>query len=145
SSPSGVAPRTPPHRRSFAASAAHSAPVAHSLRSFAAHLRLHGRVARHLAICEMGSSLFRAASPLGLPHTVARSPLRRLTPLRWLTRCARSRRTFASTAGWPATSPFVRWALVFSERRRPSDSPTPSLVRGAPSPPRPGGPPPRHL
>src|SRR5262249_17367696 len=31
------------------------------------------------------------ASPLGLRHTLTRSPLRRLAPFAWLVRCARSR------------------------------------------------------
>src|SRR5688572_23403477 len=34
---------------------------------------------------------FRGASPLGLPYTRPRSPLRRLTPGAWLARVARSR------------------------------------------------------
>src|SRR5262252_1678555 len=34
----------------------------------------------------------RGASPLGLPCSVTRSPLRRLAPFRWLARRARSRR-----------------------------------------------------
>ena len=36
--------------------------------------------------------LIRGASPLGLPYTRPRSPLRRLAPVAWLTRCARSLR-----------------------------------------------------
>src|SRR6185436_20063341 len=35
--------------------------------------------------------LFRGASPLGLPYTRSRAPLRRRAPCAWLTRCARSR------------------------------------------------------
>ena len=36
------------------------------------------------------SSLIRGASPLGLPDTLSRSPLRRLAPFAWLARDARS-------------------------------------------------------
>ena len=35
--------------------------------------------------------LFRGASPLGLPYTLSRAPLRRRAPFAWLARCARSR------------------------------------------------------
>src|SRR5262249_26692698 len=42
-----------------------------------AHLRVH--------------VVIRGALPLGLPDSVARSPLRRLAPLRWLVRDAHSR------------------------------------------------------
>ena len=35
--------------------------------------------------------LFRGASPLGLPHTLSRAPLRRRAPFAWLARHARSR------------------------------------------------------
>ena len=52
--------------------------------------------------------LNRGASPLGLPYTRSRSPLRRLAPSAWLTRAARSRST---------------------EGLRPSDSPTRALTR----------------
>src|SRR5262245_1967208 len=48
----------------------------------------------------------RGASPLGLPYTLSRAPLRRRAPFTWLARHARSRR--AAT---------------------PSDSPTRSLAR----------------
>ena len=34
--------------------------------------------------------LIRGASPLGLPDTLSRAPLRRRAPFAWLTRCARS-------------------------------------------------------
>jgi hypothetical protein len=34
-----------------------------------------------------GSSLIRGASPLGLPDTLSRAPLRRRAPFAWLTRC----------------------------------------------------------
>src|SRR6476619_1309556 len=37
------------------------------------------------------SSLTRGASPLGLPCTLSRAPLRRRAPFAWLTRAARSR------------------------------------------------------
>ena len=37
------------------------------------------------------TSLNRGASPLGLPDTRSRSPLRRLAPIAWLARCAHSR------------------------------------------------------
>src|SRR5262249_33191776 len=37
------------------------------------------------------NSLIRGASPLGLPYTRPRSPLRRLAPVAWLARNARSR------------------------------------------------------
>ena len=37
-----------------------------------------------------GSSLSRAALPLGLPDTLSRAPLRRRAPVAWLARCARS-------------------------------------------------------
>src|SRR5206468_9438272 len=87
----GVAPRTPLHAPSLAASPARSVRVAHSLHSFASYH--HSR-----------------ASPLGLPYTRPRSPLRRLAPFASLTHCIRSRRTI--TAG-----------------RRPSDSPTRALAR----------------
>src|SRR6478672_39609 len=73
SSPKGFAPRTPQHALSLAASPARSVRVAHSLRSFAAS---RGRT----------SILLRRASPLGLPNTLSRSPLRRLAPFAWLTR-----------------------------------------------------------
>ena len=37
------------------------------------------------------SVLIRGASPLGLPNTLSRAPLRRRAPIAWLTRYARSR------------------------------------------------------
>src|SRR5829696_7713852 len=63
--------------------------------------------AMFVAIGPQYSSLIRGASPLGLPYSVAHSPLRRLAPLRWLTR-------FRSFAEPPAPSMFVRYVLVFS-------------------------------
>ena len=33
------------------------------------------------------TSLIRGASPLGLPYTLSRAPLRRRAPFAWLTRC----------------------------------------------------------
>ena len=47
--------------------------------------------------------LIRGASPLGLPYTRSRSPLRRLAPIAWLARAARS--LFASPLGRPHTRP----------------------------------------
>jgi len=42
----------------------------------------------------VGRILFiRGASPLGLPYTLSRAPLRRRAPFARLTRCARSRRS----------------------------------------------------
>src|SRR5204862_6094585 len=90
--PRGFAPRTPLHRRS---------------RGPYAPLRSGGslRDARSLL-----SSLFRGASPLGLPYTVARgAPTPRSAPV------AR----FATLA---------RFSLHYSAGLRPSDSPTPSLA-----------------
>src|SRR5437879_5430926 len=48
----------------------------------------------------MSSSRFRirGASPLGLPDTLSRAPLRRRAPFAWLARCARSRPAAASTS-----------------------------------------------
>ena len=37
-----------------------------------------------------GTSLIRGASPLGLPYTLSRAPLRRRAPVAWLARDARS-------------------------------------------------------
>ena len=37
------------------------------------------------------SKIYRGASPLELPYTRSRSPLRRLAPIAWLVRCAHSR------------------------------------------------------
>src|SRR5205085_3934244 len=63
------------------------------------------RGARSHGVCEIASRLIRGASPLGLPYTRARSPLRgsadahralsnvegrRLAPIAWLARGARS-------------------------------------------------------
>ena len=67
------------------------------------------------------TNLIRGASPLGLPDTRSRAPLRRRAPLAWLARHARSHRA-ASVA-------FVRRLLVSSEGLRPSDSPTRALAR----------------
>src|SRR5260221_411861 len=89
SSPGAFAPRTPLHAHSLAASPARSVCVAHSLRSFA--------------------SVRHGLSPLGLPYTRTRSPLRRLAPFAWLTRSARSHQ--------------------FATGFRPSDSPTRALAR----------------
>src|SRR5262249_37893506 len=55
----------------------------------------------------------REAPALGLPYSVARSPLRRLAPLRWLARDARSFSREASPLGLPdsvARSPLRRLA-----------------------------------
>src|SRR5262249_56234649 len=54
--------------------------VLHLARSFASPPKLY--LSR--------SSLIRGASPLGLPDTLSRSPLRRLAPFAWLARTARS-------------------------------------------------------
>src|SRR5260221_611070 len=78
--PKGFAPRTPRHARSRAAAPARAVRVAHSLPL------VRGR--RALVI--------RRASPLGLPDTLARAPLRRRAPFAWRTRC----RSFA-VAGPP--------------------------------------------
>src|SRR6266566_544421 len=43
------------------------------------------------------TNLLRGASPLGLPYTLSRAPLRRRAPVAWLTRCARSRVLFLAT------------------------------------------------
>ena len=64
--------------------------------------------------------LIRGASPLGLPDTRPRSPLRRLAPGAWLARNARSR--------WDAR-PVYQIASALSEGLRPSDSPTRALAR----------------
>ena len=53
-------------------------------RRFAGSLRSRGSFA--------GARSPGRASPLGLPYTLPRSPLRRLAPFAWLVRCARSRR-----------------------------------------------------
>src|SRR4249919_1222559 len=83
---------------------------------------------------------FRGASPLGLPYSLTRSPLRRLSPLLWPARCSRplsapsplaveagfgaaGRRCCSSRAGTCRPAPFR------SEGLRPSDSPTASLAR----------------
>src|SRR5262249_8641487 len=105
--PRGFAPRTPLHALSLAASPARSVRVAHSLRSFATSTSV-----------VRGSSSIRGASPLGLPCTRSRSPLRRLAPFAWLTRCARSRRVRRSSG-----------VHLVSEGLRPSDSPTRALAR----------------
>src|SRR5262245_41877231 len=50
------------------------------------------------------SELIRGASPLGLPYTRSRSPLRRLAPIAWLTRC----RSFATDPrGFAPRTPLV--------------------------------------
>jgi hypothetical protein len=66
------------------------------------------------------TNIIRGVSPLGLPHTLSCSPLRRLAPFAWLTPCARSRVV-------PATSPSLVRELF--RRLRPSDSLTRSLAR----------------
>src|SRR5262249_43209300 len=78
--PRGVAPRTPPHRRSLGAAPPRSAPVARSRRSLAP------------------------------PSAVARSALRRLAPLRWLACGARSPPTRRRSPGAapPRSAPVAR-------------------------------------
>ena len=52
-----------------------------------------------------GTKINRGASPLELPYTRSRSALRRLAPIAWLTRCARSLRASDGRAGLrPRTS-----------------------------------------
>src|SRR5260221_8168119 len=108
-------------------------------------------------ICRL-SIIPRGASPLGLPYTRSRAPLRRRPPIAWLTRSARSHpdlpaihyspRGFAprtplhalSRAASPAPSDRVAHSLcsfasrsagypLFTEGLRPSDSPTRALAR----------------
>src|SRR5262249_8781264 len=45
---------------------------------------------RECFCCAYAHLLDRGASPLGLPYTLSRAPLRRRAPFAWLTRCARS-------------------------------------------------------
>ena len=120
----GLRPSDSPTRSLARRFAPRSARVAHSLRSFAS----------------------RGASPLGLPYTLSRSPLRRLAPVAWLTRCARSlllrglapRTPLHASLARPA-SPLAPLSLARSRgsfalspaRLRPSDSPTASLARPA--------------
>src|SRR5215218_10276645 len=103
--PRAFAPRAPRRALSLAAAPARSVRVARSRRSLA------------LRIYEMAFSLPRRASPLGLPDTRSRAPLRRLAPFAWLARGARSR------------CAFMRWLLVFPGGLRPSDSRTRALAR----------------
>ena len=105
--PMGFAPRTPLHAPSRAAAPARSGRVARS----------HGSLApwNERQVYEMASSLIRGASPLGLPYTRPRAPLRRRAPVAWLARTARS------LLGTSVR--FMRWLLVLSEGLRPSDSP----------------------
>src|SRR5687767_12961673 len=113
--PRGCAPRTPLHALSRAASPARSVRVAHSLalvrafmrgllvlperlrpsdsptrslaRRFAGAFRSRGSLASARSrLYERTSSLTREASPLGLPYTLSRAPLRRRAPFAWLTR-----------------------------------------------------------
>ena len=76
--PRGFAPRTPLHAPSRAAAPARSGRVARS----------HGSLApcNERQVYEMASSLIRGASPLGLPYTRPRAPLRRRAPVAWLAR-----------------------------------------------------------
>src|SRR2546428_2548484 len=66
------------------------------------------------------SSLVRGASPLGLPDTLSRAPLRRRAPFAWLA----SLRSLAVLfrAFWVSESdprlPFVRYLLVYGPCRR---------------------------
>src|SRR4030095_11685332 len=58
--------------------------------------RAHGLVASEytalrVRLQQQSALYIRGASPLGLPCTRSRSPLRRLAPIAWLARCARSR------------------------------------------------------
>src|SRR5437773_1070464 len=59
------------------------------------------------------SSSIRGASPLGLPHTVARSAFRRLAPLRWPARYARS--LVRGGPPYTAASRFVKWLVVCAD------------------------------
>src|SRR5262249_2351052 len=85
-------------------------------------------------------SLIRGASPLGLPYTVARAPLRRRAPLRWLAslRSLALSRRIASLRSLALSRSIVRahrhcrlltsataWAAIASPRPTAS---TPSLV-----------------
>jgi len=65
--------------------------------------------------------LIRGASPLGLPDTLSRAPLRRRTPFAWLARAARSRdrrahrrdrrhsKTHVAPVATPAARPVSLW------------------------------------
>src|SRR5262245_9974938 len=66
------------------------------------------------------SSLIRGASPLGLPDTRSRAPLRRRAPLAWLARPARSQLGIGDR--------FMRQLLVSSGGLRPPDPLTGSLA-----------------
>src|SRR5919198_1116310 len=181
--PRGFAPRTPLHAHSLAASPARSVRVAHSLslvrsslrfivyfeglrpsnsptrslaRRFAGSLRSRGSLAVARSLVLTFHCLFRGASPLELPYTLTRSPLRRLAPFAWLTRCRSFARPYVSLfisrgfapptplhahslAASPARSVRVAHSLslvrsslrfiVYSEGLRPSNSPTRSLAR----------------
>ena len=81
--PRGFAPRTPLHALSRAASAGASGRVARSRRSLAL-----GTSVRFMSC--LSTKLNRGASPLGLPYTLSRAPLRRRAPVVWLARDARS-------------------------------------------------------
>src|SRR5947207_15466814 len=45
-------------------------------------------------------NVIRGASPLGLPYTLSRSPLRRLAPFAWLARDARSHLSANQSLRW---------------------------------------------
>src|SRR5262245_33425060 len=68
------------------------------------------------------SILHRGALPLGLPDSVARSPLRRLAPLRWLVRCAHSRRGSARVRRLERElepEPHLQWVLPVARHHEP--------------------------
>src|SRR5947207_246241 len=98
--PRGVAPRTPPHALSRAASPARSVRVARS--------RAHSRSRQTpLSRCPSLSFLTRGASPLGLPHTRSHAPLRRRAPFAWLARALTRdlvRRPSAGARACPSSS-----------------------------------------
>src|SRR5204863_1873529 len=70
-------------------------------RRFAGARRSRGSLAALARFASSGlhffTSLIRGASPLGLPCTLSRAPLRRRAPFAWLARCARSLRVFRSS------------------------------------------------
>src|SRR4029077_7075074 len=55
-------------------------------------------------------------SPLGLPDTLTRSPLRRLAPFAWLARCARSRRPLSEFSS-PGEFRLPGWGVDVGQQR----------------------------